>query len=125
MTPLRFSDQSYKVRGNYSLGIRLGVEQRLPRSCSYTPPGIGRPGMVQSNCYNLPIGETGSLSEGFWKVAVFVIASEAKQSEAEKEIASSPMAPRNDTSASFSKHFLVLVVHSLETGLWRGLSVLT
>ena len=45
-----------------------------------------------------------NLIEGVWKVAVHVIASEAKQSVAGKEIASSPTAPRNDTTSPFSKH---------------------
>ncbi len=45
-----------------------------------------------------------NLIEGVWKVAVHVIASEAKQSVAGKEIASAPTAPRNDTSSPFSKH---------------------
>ncbi len=50
------------------------------------------------------LGKAFHLLEGVWKVAIYVIASEAKQSVAGKEIASSPPAPRNDTFSPFSKH---------------------
>ena len=48
-----------------------------------------------------------SFLEGVWKLTEYVIASEAKQSVAGKEIASSPTAPRNDTSSPLSKHSLI------------------
>ncbi len=54
--------------------------------------------------------------EGVWKVAVHVIASEAKQSVAGQEIASSPRAPRNDTSSRLARYPDIKFV-SVESGI--------
>ena len=65
-----------------------------------------------------------NLIEGVWKVAVHVIASEAKQSVAGKEIASSPMAPRNDTSPRESPVVVFPGFHSVPSRLQCGISIL-